>query len=171
MGENLDAEGRAAVRTPMQWSRGENGGFSTAPAKALASPVVEGGYAPEHVNVEDQRRSGDSLLAFMSLLVRRYRESPELGWGSFEVLEQPHPAVLACRRTWDAASMVALHNLGPDPVLVPVRLEDCPPGTCLLDLLQDATTDLDDRGAADLELGRYGYRWLRIVAPGDRRLL
>jgi Glycosidases len=30
MGEDLDAEGRLAVRTPMQWTSGRNGGFSTA---------------------------------------------------------------------------------------------------------------------------------------------
>jgi trehalose synthase len=171
MGENLAAEGRNAVRTPMQWSSGPNGGFSTAPPSRLAAPVVEGGYAPEHVNVEDQRRSSESLLAFMTLLVRRYRECPELGWGSFEVLDQPHAAVLAYRRTWDDASMVALHNLGSEPVQVAVRLDDCPPGTRLDDLLRDGGTELDDLGWAELELGRYGHRWLRVVAPGDRRLL
>jgi trehalose synthase len=171
MGENLAAEGRNAVRTPMQWSSGPNGGFSTAAPSRLAAPVVEGGYAPEHVNVEDQRRSSESLLAFVTLLVRRYRECPELGWGSFEVLDQPHAAVLACRRTWDDASMVALHNLGSEPVQVAVRLDDCPPGTRLDDLLRDGGTELDDLGWAELELGRYGHRWLRVVAPGDRRLL
>jgi glycosidase len=170
MGENLAAEGRAAVRTPMQWSSGPNGGFSTAPPSTLAAPVVEGGYSPEHVNVSDQRRSSDSLLAFMTLLVRRYRECPELGWGSFEVLVQPHRAVLAARRTWDDASMVTLHNLGSEAVAVAVRLDDCPPGTRLVDLLRDGSAEVDEQGWAELELGRYGHRWLRVVAPGDRRL-
>ena len=32
MGENLDARGRLAVRTPMQWTAEPNGGFSTAAA-------------------------------------------------------------------------------------------------------------------------------------------
>src|SRR3712207_7493390 len=41
-------------------------------------PVVDGGFAPEFVNVADQRRDEDSLLSFMKLLIRRYRESPEL---------------------------------------------------------------------------------------------
>ena len=30
MGENLEAPGRMAVRTPMQWGPGRNGDFSTA---------------------------------------------------------------------------------------------------------------------------------------------
>jgi trehalose synthase len=171
MGENLAAEGRNAVRTPMQWSSGPNAGFSTAPPSTLAAPVVEGGYGPEHVNVEDQRRSQESLLAFMTLLVRRYRECPELGWGTFEVLDQPHAAVLACRRTWDGASMVTLHNLGSEPVEVSVRIDGCPPGTRLADLLRDGGAELDELGWVEVELGRYGHRWLRVVRPGDRRLL
>ena len=81
MGENLAAEGRMAVRTPMQWTAGKNGGFSTAAPSRLAGPVTEGGYGPEHVNVEAQRRDPDSLLSFMTLLVRRYRECPELRLG------------------------------------------------------------------------------------------
>ena len=37
--ENLDVEGRLAVRTPMQWSAQRNGGFSTARASRLPRPV------------------------------------------------------------------------------------------------------------------------------------
>src|SRR3712207_4054749 len=94
MGEDLDAEGRLAVRTPMQWTPGRNGGFSPAPAHTLPGPVVSGGFAPEFVNVADQRPDPGSLLSFLKTLISRYRESPELGRGSFTVLDQPHPPVL-----------------------------------------------------------------------------
>ena len=107
MAENLSVPGRSAVRTPLQWSTSRNGGFSTAPPSKLPAPVVAGGYGPEHVNVADQRRQPDSLLAFITLLIRRYRECPELGWGTFDLLEQPHTEVLAHRCTWDDASLVA----------------------------------------------------------------
>ena len=170
MGENLAADGRLAVRTPMQWTAGKNGGFSTARASRLPGPVVEGGFSPEHVNVEAQRRDPDSLLAFVTLLVQRYRECPELGWGDFEVLDQPHPCVLAHRCTWDEASLVALHNLGPEPLTVPVALAGEDEGTLLADLLCDGDAPLDAKGRADLPLEGYGFRWLRVVREGDRRL-
>ena len=170
MGENLAADGRLAVRTPMQWTAGKNGGFSTARPSRLPGPVVEGGFSPEHVNVEAQRRDPDSLLAFITLLVRRYRECPELGWGDFEVLDQPHPAVLAHRCTWDEASLVALHNLGPEPLTVPVELAGEQDGALLTDLLCDGDTPLDAKGRAELPLEGYGFRWLRLVREGDRRL-
>ncbi|MGY1603681.1 alpha-amylase family protein [Geodermatophilus sp. SYSU D00815] len=171
MGENLDAEGRNAVRTPMQWTSGPNGGFSTADPRRLTAPVVTGGFAPEHVNVADQRRDPDSLLSFVKLLVRRYRECPELGWGEFELLEQPHAAVLAHLVRWDDGSMVALHNLGPEPLTVPLTLDGCDASHRLEDLLRECTTPLSEKGGAELQLEGYGHRWLRVVAEGSRRLL
>ncbi|MBD7919105.1 alpha-amylase family protein [Cellulomonas sp. Sa3CUA2] len=172
MGENLAAEGRLAVRTPMQWTSGKNGGFSAAPASRLAGPVPEGAYSPAHVNVSDQRRDPDSLLNFVQKLARRYRESPELGWTTrVEILDQPHAGVLAHRSTWQDASMVALHNLGPEAVRVPLHLPDADADWRLVDLLQDDEHAPNGSGKVEIELEGYGYRWLRVVQPGSRRLL
>jgi glycosidase len=177
MGENLAAEGRMAVRTPMQWTAERNGGFSRAAPSRLSGPVVEDGYGPEHVNVADQRRDPESLLSFVQMLVRRYRESPELGWATdVESLDQPHAAVLAHRSTWQDGSTVALHNLGPDAVEVPLHLPDCATDdggapVRLVDLLHDAHWFLDEKGRAVVPLAGYGYAWLRVVRDGARRLL
>jgi trehalose synthase len=170
MGENLDVEGRMAVRTPMQWSDDKNGGFSEAAPSRLPSPLVEGGFGPEYVNVADQRRDADSLLQFVTLLARRYRECPELGWATFTVLDQPHREVLAHQCAWDDGTLVAVHNLGSEPRTVPLTLEGCGSEHRLVDLLCDGTTDVDDAGRAEVPLEGYGFRWLRVVAPGSRRL-
>ena len=113
MGEELSAEGRLAVRTPMQWTAGRNGGFSPARPSQLPGPVVQGGFGPEHVNVDAQRRDPDSLLRFMTLLIRRYREAPELGWGELDILDQPERSMLAHRLTHDGDATVAVHNEPP----------------------------------------------------------
>jgi trehalose synthase len=170
MGENLAAEGRLAVRTPMQWTDGKNGGFSEAVPSRLASPVTEGGFGPEHVNVQRQRRDPDSLLSFMTLLTKRYRECPELGWGSFEVLRQPHASVLAHRCTWDDGSLIAIHNLSAEPRTIPLTLDDCDDTVQLADQLCDGVLAVGSDGSCEVELEGYGYRWLRIVRPGDRTL-
>ncbi|MBK5223492.1 MAG: alpha-amylase family protein [Acidimicrobiia bacterium] len=170
MGEDLDAEGRLAVRTPMQWTSERNGGFSTAPRRKLVSRVVEGGFGPEHVNVADQKRDPDSLWSFISQLAQRYRECPELGWGDFEVLDQPHRQVLAHRSSWDEASTVAVHNLGADPVSVPLRLDDADDSWRLVDLLSEGDCALDAGGCTEVRLDAYGHRWLRVERPGGRRL-
>ncbi|GIG20871.1 alpha-amylase [Cellulomonas chitinilytica] len=172
MGENLSAEDRLAVRTPMQWSSGANGGWSRAPRRRLVRQLTEGGYGPEHVNVADQRRDPESLLNFVQLLVRRYRESPELGWArEADVLDQPHRCVLAHRSTWGDGSTITLHNLSDQPVMVPLRLDDCDDTVALVDLLRDGSCTVAKDGRADIELGGYGYHWLRVVREDDRRLL
>jgi glycosidase len=170
MGEELEAEGRNAVRTPMQWTAGRNGGFSSARPSRLAAPVVTGGFGPEFVNVEDQRRDGDSLLAFIRQLIHRYREAPELGWGELEILEQPDRAVLVHLVRQDDDATLAVHNLSPEPATVDLRIPDVPEGTRLRDRLQDGVIELDRRGRTELAVDGYGYHWFRVSPPDDRRL-
>jgi trehalose synthase len=170
MGENPELEGRMAVRTPMQWTAGKNGGFSDARPSSLIAAPVEGPYGPEFVNVAEQRHDPDSLLNFISLLAARYRQCPELGWAEFHELEQPHACVLAHLCSWDDGALVALHNLASEGVQVPLTLKDCGPTHRLVDLLQEGSTQLDETGSATLPLEGYGYRWLRVVAPHSRRL-
>ncbi len=170
MGENLEIEGRLAVRSPMQWSRERNGGFTTAAPSRLRRPVVEGPFSPAHINVTDQRADPDSLLSFVALLIRRYRESPELGWADFTILDQPHRSVLAHDCRWDDRRMLAVHNLSPERCTVPLQLTDCVPGSRLADLLQEGETELDPDGRVEVAMDGYGYRWLRVVPPEGRRL-
>ena len=170
MGENLAAGGREAVRTPMQWTSGKNGGFSRAAPSRLAAPVVEDGYAPEYVNVADQRHDPDSLLQFMRTLARRYRDSTEIGWGELAVLDQPHDAVLAHSVTGAQGRMVALHSFSPDAVSVKITIPDADASSRLVDLLETGETPLGADGSAELALTGYGYRWLRVVERDDKRL-
>src|SRR4051794_21415163 len=97
MGEQLEIPDRYAVRVPMQWSAGPNGGFSTAPGGELVRPQPGGAFGPAKVNVTDQRRAPGSLLQFVARLARRRREAPELGWGTSTLVETAHPAVFAHR--------------------------------------------------------------------------
>jgi trehalose synthase len=168
MGENLELEGRMAVRTPMQWNGGKNGGFSAARPSRLRNPVVPGGYGPPHVNVEDQRRDPDSLLRFMQNLVRHYRNAPELGWGAFEVLEQDNSAVLAHSLSWDDGRVVALHNFSSHSAVVRLTLGSVGDAQ-LNDLMTGEKLPLTPGGIIELPLEGYGFRWMRVVAEGDTR--
>ena len=166
MAENLAIEGRLSVRTPMQWSDEKNAGFSTAAPSRLRRPVVEGRFGPLAVNAAAQRREPDSLLSWMERLIRRRRETPELAWGTWQVLETDVDAVLAHRCDWEGRSVVAVHNLGADPCVVRVELGDVP-GAAALDDLLDERPALDeiDGTSLELKLGGYGYRWYRIGTP------
>ena len=169
MGEDLEAEGRMAVRTPMQWSAERNGGFSSAPPSRLFARPVPDGYGPQFVNVWDQKRDPDSLWSFVRGLIQIYRSHPELGRGSFDVLDQPHPEVLAHQVGWHDRIVVAVHNLCGDARTVPLRL-DVPEGSVLESLLTRDTHAVDDDGAVELALDGYGYRWFHVHPPGHLRL-
>ncbi len=173
MGENLQAEGRMAVRTPMQWTDEDSAGFSSAPPDKLVAPLVSGEFGPDKVNVAAARRDPASLLGFMGTLIRRYRECPELGWGEFQVINQPNPAVLAHRSLWEGNSVILLHNFAPEPATVTLQLDDDDvhdDGSLLTDLLRDEKRDVKRGEELKLELEPYGFRWLRVQKPGTGRL-
>lgn len=170
MGENVEIAGRQSVRTPMQWTDGKNGGFSHAAPSRLVAPLPGDGYAPEHVNVQQQRNDDDSLLHFIRGLVSRYRVSPEIGWGRLRILEHDGAGVLAHEVSSDVGRMIALHNFTEVPVRLKVELGAVEDGTALLDLHGPDRIALDPRGRVDLELAPYGFRWLRVSPPGDTRI-
>ncbi|MBA3748941.1 MAG: trehalose synthase [Solirubrobacterales bacterium] len=162
MGENVAIEGRMAVRSPMQWSAERNGGFSTAEdPKALLRPVTEGAFGPQHVNVAAQRRDRDSLLNWFERLIRRRRESPEIGFGRLTLLDAGEPSVLAHRCDWEGSTIVAVHELAGKAVEVQIAVDD---GEALVDLFSDAEHPLP----ATLALPRYGAQWYRVRREGER---
>ncbi len=169
MAENLDIPGRLAVRTPMQWTAGEGGGFSRAPKRRLTRALPDGLFGPDRVNAADQRHDHQSFWWFMRNLIYTYRSQPEIGWSTPEILKQPNKSVLAhvCREK-SGWAMVALHNFGADGCMVPITLEDVPPNCVLVDLLDGLSEhELDAKGSIELRLEAYGYRWLRLRRPDD----
>ena len=165
MGENLDIQGRLSVRTPMQWSPEPNGGFSTADRRRLARPLPDGDYGPDRVNVLDQRRESDSLLNWMERIMRRRRETPEFGWGSWATLDTSSPAVLAHRCDWEGGSVMAVHNFSSETreVAIPTADIDPPEETLNLeDLLVDRPGPRLDVDEVRFSLEGYGHRWFRI---------
>ena len=190
MGEDLRAEGRSAVRSPMQWDADENGGFSTARPGDLVAQPVDGPFGPKVINASAAKRDSDSLWNFIATLIQRYRECPELGWGKFEVIKHSASAVLMHRCTWDGSTVILAHNFGAEPLAVTATAVPDEPeqpagaagkdgnggpavsyaGAVLRDLLGGEDIPLSDDGAFEVPLDRYGYRWFRVERPGERHL-
>lgn len=65
---------RTGSRTPMQWKKGKNAGFSSADSELLYLPVDENGE-----NVEEQLSDPESLLNTTKRLIALRKENPALG--------------------------------------------------------------------------------------------
>jgi maltose alpha-D-glucosyltransferase/alpha-amylase len=160
MGEDLSLPDRQAIRTPMQWSGAKHGGFTD--ADQPIRPVIEdGAYGYRKVNVTDQRHDPTSLLAWFERMIHTLRESPEVGAGNCTVIDQKlPPGVLAHRADGPSGSMLFLHNLGEQPSTVDLSslaAETNHPNQVFGDQPDQPVGDL-----SALELGRYGYRWIRL---------
>jgi alpha-glucosidase len=86
-------KGRDGERTPMQWDRSKNAGFSNATNTWLPLPV---GY--EQRNVESEEKDPMSLLTFYERLIGLRRDLPALHGGSYVTLNPQDPDVLSFLR-------------------------------------------------------------------------
>ena len=163
MGEDLAGEGRMSVRAPMQWSNDRNGGFSTARPSRLVQRVVPDAYAPEHVNVLNQQFDPDSLLSWIRRLIAIRHSCPEIGWGALSVLEHDAgKAILAHRLDLETSSIIAVHNLAPEPATVTVPLDGPFDEPHITDLLSQDHAELPEGNSLTVNLDGYGVRWLRL---------
>jgi maltose alpha-D-glucosyltransferase/alpha-amylase len=155
MGDDLSQPERMAARTPMQWSSGPNGGFSTAPRRELVVPAISrGAFSYGAVNVADAQRDDASLLRFVQRAIRTRRRLRELK-GSWEPLRVREPGVLALRYRHDGDTLVALHNLSRRPVRVH--------GAEASGFVDAFANRAYPPPARAVELDGYGFRWLRAA--------
>jgi maltose alpha-D-glucosyltransferase/alpha-amylase len=170
MGEELELPERDAIRTPMQWSGTENGGFSEAPTSRLIRPVVASSpYGFKDVNVTDQRLEPDSMLSWFERMLHSLRECDEIGSGTHRVVDGTPDAVLAHVAEGPTGVVLFVHNLSDEPQVVHptgVPTEDQPPVEVFSDHPYDGETD-----PSELEVAPYGFRWIRLrrshgPAPG-----
>jgi maltose alpha-D-glucosyltransferase/alpha-amylase len=167
MGDDLSLEERNAIRTPMQWSASDNAGFSTAKADHLVRPVVAGGeYGYERVNVAAQRRDAGSLLHWTERVLHTLRECPEFAIGRCTPVDTGDPAVLALRYDAPGGVMLAVTNLADRRRRVALGGQPGQEGDPV-ETFADRAYDPVGRELDGVELGPYGYRWLRLrETPG-----
>jgi maltose alpha-D-glucosyltransferase/alpha-amylase len=144
----------------MQWSDDYQGGFSTAEKTVL--PVIDdGAYGYQHVNVEAQRRDPDSLLNWISSLIRLRKECPRIGWGEWEIVDVHNNAVLCMYYEWKGNSLLIIHNFDEKQYEILVQLKNKKTGQ-LVDLHKNHTTDPDENGIYKIIVEAHCYRWFRI---------
>ena len=101
-------KGRDGCRTPMPWTPGTHGGFST------AKPWLPVPDAHRERSVARQESEVDSPLQRFRSFLRWRKQHPALMWGSVRMLPTPEP-VLAFERTLDGRTVRAMFNTSDQP--------------------------------------------------------
>jgi maltose alpha-D-glucosyltransferase / alpha-amylase len=161
MGDDLDLEGRTAVRTIMQWEESPHAGFTLPTTSTLCKPLISGGdYSYKHINVQTQLSDPGSLLNWMVRLINARKQCPEIGLGSWKVVPVSDSRAFAICYAYEYRTLVVVHNLSEKPLEVTLDL-----GFVIdngVDLFCDQNYD-NVRGTNRVQLGGYGYRWMRIL--------
>lgn len=103
--EILAARSRDNSRTPMQWSDGEYGGFST------AEPWLSIPENYKTINVESQQGDPESILAFYQKLVKLRKEKKVISQGEILFPEKDIPDVLSYSRMLGEEKLLVFCNL------------------------------------------------------------
>jgi maltose alpha-D-glucosyltransferase/alpha-amylase len=163
MGDNIWLPDRNGVRTPMQWTAGLNAGFSEAAADALyTSPLADPEYGYHLVNVVAEQAEPASVWQTLRHLIAARKQHPAFGHGDRVFLPLANKAVLAVRRSYQAETIVAVHNLSSAPQSIEL---DLPPwrGRQVRDVLADRDRTMVGEASHQLNLGPYEYTWLSLV--------
>jgi maltose alpha-D-glucosyltransferase/alpha-amylase len=162
MAENLSIPGRASVRSPMQWSPGKSGGFSTADADQLRRPMVKNPeFGPEAVNVVEQRRAESSMLRWMQRLLACRRMCPEVGWSPCRIVESGQAGVLVLRYDWGDETVLTMHNLGAAKTKVVIDVDKSEAWQSLIDLMERRVLKIE-KSRIEVTLPGFGLLWARV---------
>jgi maltose alpha-D-glucosyltransferase/alpha-amylase len=106
---SVSSRNRSVCRTPMQWDKSKNAGFSTADPAKLYLPVDN---APNYPNVAEQLTDPNSVLNYVSDLISLRQATPALGvegdWKYVGDLDNPYPMIYA--RTLGDEKYVVVFN-------------------------------------------------------------
>ena len=164
MGDNVDLDDRDGVRTPMQWSAGPSGGFSTAHAALLTLPPIDDpDYGYQIVNVEAQEAQAGSLLARIRRLIDVRRQHPAFGRGSIEFLPCGNPRVLAFVRRYGDETIAVAANLSRSAQHAAIEFPSSAAGLPAVDLIDGSMMPSIDP-VRTLTFGPRACYWLQVVA-------
>ena len=137
-----NANGRDNARTPMQWDRTDQAGFTT------GTPWIEVNPNYSQINVAADAADPNGVLAHYRRLIALRREMLLIVHGRYTPYAQDDPAVFAYTRTWEGARLSVIANFtGRDVAFdVPDGLEA--EGECLV---TNASNRASARGTLTLD--------------------
>lgn len=100
--ERIYSRGRDNARTPMQWTAGKNGGFTT------GKPWLPVNENYIQINAESQYGRTDSVFAYYQMLIRLRKEYSIFRNGWFSLVDEGNEKVFAYRRDTDGEHLLVV---------------------------------------------------------------
>ena len=117
---------RDHARTPMQWTGGENAGFTTGTPWMMVNPNYT------EINVEKDLADKNSVLDFYKQLIRLRHLNDELNYGSYRMIAKNHKAVIAYLREYEGKRLLIVVNMSGRPQNIDIRETGMKYGHCIL---------------------------------------
>lgn len=106
--EMIWASCRDNSRTPMQWNKEENAGFTA------GTPWLGMNQNYKDINVEAQEADSESILNFYKKMIRLKKEHEVLNYGTYDLLLEDDPQIYAYTRTLNGEKVIVISNISKD---------------------------------------------------------
>ena len=100
----LQIHSRDNSRTPMQWEKKENGGFTT------GTPWIEVNKNYETINAKVEREDNDSIFYYYQKLIELRKQYDVIAYGDFEEVAREHKDVIAYKRHYENETLFVISN-------------------------------------------------------------
>jgi glycosidase len=95
---------RDNARTPMQWSKNENAGFTT------ANPWIKVNSNYQKINVEQQKNDPDSILNYYKQLIDLRKQNPVILYGEYKEYYGRHSTLYVYTREYKGEKIVVINS-------------------------------------------------------------
>ena len=100
----LQIHSRDNSRTPMQWEKKENGGFTT------GTPWIEVNKNYETINAKAEQEDQDSIFHYYQKLIELRKQYDVIAYGDFEEVVREHKDVIAYKRHYENETLFVISN-------------------------------------------------------------
>ena len=115
IGKHLFDTSRDNARTPMQWTSGENAGFST------GKPWLRVNKNKDFINVDESLKDPDSIYNYYRKLIEIKKTYPVVRDGKYKLLLPNHPYVFAYTRTTEKSEMLVIASFSKKSIRNPLN--------------------------------------------------
>ncbi|MEH7234620.1 glycoside hydrolase family 13 protein [Bacillus sp. JJ1562] len=115
--QSIYAKGRDNARTPMQWDKSENAGFTT------GTPWISVNSNYREINAAKQVGDPNSIFTYYQKLIKLRKQHEIMVYGTYDLLLPEHPTIYAYTRILDDEKLLVVSNFSKENSLFELPVE------------------------------------------------